>query len=70
MARYGGDEFIVILPETRIAEAAAVAGRLRTRMNRQVFLTGKGLAVRLTASFGVAAFPETCGTEEEPCMTR
>jgi len=56
--RYGGDEFVIILPQTSKAQALRVTRRLRQALNDRVFLTSDGLNVRLTASFGVANFPE------------
>jgi diguanylate cyclase (GGDEF)-like protein len=63
--RYGGDEFVVILPEADRAHAAAAAERLRRAVAETVFLKDRGLEVRITASFGVATFPtDASGVEE------
>ncbi len=51
-ARFGGDEFAVVLPDTDRGGAAAAGERLRARIARHVFLRREGLAVRLTASVG------------------
>jgi diguanylate cyclase (GGDEF)-like protein len=57
LARYGGDEFVVLLPETGAAGAREVAERIR----RSVESTGlevRGTILSTTVSLGVATFPD------------
>lgn len=56
--RYGGDEFIVLMPETSKQDAAVVAEKLRMAMKQAVFLSDDDINARLTGSFGVASFPD------------
>ena len=55
-ARYGGDEFIVLLPEIEATGALEVAERLRQRVVAET--TGEPERVPVSLSIGVAAFPE------------
>lgn len=57
VVRYGGDEFVIVLPETGIAEAVQVADRIRAKIEQHQFTGGRRLRVSLTASFGIAVFP-------------
>lgn len=58
VVRYGGDEFVVILPETGIDEAVQVADRIRDKLEHHRFTGGRRLKLSLTSSFGVAVFPQ------------
>lgn len=55
--RYGGEEFIVMLPETTRSAALEVAERIRVRMAAESFGPEGGPAQSLTLSAGVAEFP-------------
>ena len=63
--RYGGDEFVVLLPQTSKHNALMVVRRLRELLNSKVFLDDEGLGVKITASFGVAAFPVDARTRKD-----
>lgn len=56
--RYGGEEFVVVLPETDRAGAEIVAERLRQRIAAQILTNRRDptIQLRITASFGLTAF--------------
>jgi diguanylate cyclase (GGDEF)-like protein len=65
VARFGGDEFSLILPDTGREGAVSVAERIGERLRACRFLAGDGLSVHLTASIGVATLPDVAGSAEE-----
>ena len=65
VVRYGGDEFVIVLPHTPPAAAALIAERIRKSVDRNVFLEKEGYTLRITASFGVASYPESARSKEE-----
>jgi two-component system cell cycle response regulator len=56
-ARWGGEEFLLILPGTDLKGGAQVAERIRVALARRIVLAADGTPIPVTASFGVAATP-------------
>ena len=56
--RYGGDEFVLILPDLDNSSASRVIDRLRMKIESIPVTLPGGIKKTLTASFGVASFPE------------
>ena len=65
VARFGGDEFSLILPDTGRDGAVAVARRIAERLGAFRFLASDGLTVHLTASIGVATLPDVARSAED-----
>jgi diguanylate cyclase (GGDEF)-like protein len=55
--RYGGDEFVVLMPETDAAEAYSLASEMHGALMQTQFRTKNGLALTVGASVGLATAP-------------
>lgn len=64
--RYGGDEFVVILTQTTVDKAQAVAERIRLAVEQKSFVVEGGPAdLKLTVSIGLAGFPDHAKTSQD-----
>src|SRR4029077_18161875 len=61
VARYGGDEFVILRPETDASQAVQIAEKLRPAISEDPLLREK----TITASFGIASFPVHGSTPQE-----
>lgn len=57
VGRYGGEEFVVVLPETSADGALVIAERIRERIAGHKFTFGEGITNHLTGSIGIANYP-------------
>ncbi len=63
--RYGGEEFVVVMPDTPVEMAAAVAERLRSIIEDRPFVLRSGRELHLTASLGIATNTSSIETPEQ-----
>jgi diguanylate cyclase (GGDEF)-like protein len=61
VARYGGDEFVILMPETGVEQAQILSERLRLWLANDPMLSER----RITGSFGVSSFPLHGSTVED-----
>lgn len=59
LGRYGGEEFMALLPETSIDEAAVFVERVRREVERHPFDIGRDEPLKMTISAGVATYPHS-----------
>ena len=65
VARFGGDEFALVLPDTGTEGALLVGERIREKIAAWRFLEGEGLSIPLTVSIGVATLPDVAASAEQ-----
>lgn len=65
LARYGGDEFVVLAPQTAIPNAVALAERLCKAVASKLVVINERLSIPAAINIGVAVFPEHAQNETE-----
>lgn len=63
-ARYGGDEFVIILPNTSKQGAYTMVSNLRRLVSRNHFMSDTGERIKVTASYGIASCPVDADSKE------
>ncbi len=65
LGRYGGEEFMALLPGTSIEDAEVFVERVRHEVARRPFNIGKGEPLRMTLSAGIATYPHSAINDPE-----
>jgi diguanylate cyclase (GGDEF)-like protein len=65
IVRYGGDEYIVLLPNTDKKTALIIAERIRKEISREPFYAFGNKKFNITVTLGVATYPEDAKTRDE-----
>ncbi|MFO7729052.1 MAG: GGDEF domain-containing protein, partial [Desulfonatronovibrio sp.] len=62
LIRYGGEEFLILLPQVEPNMSENVAEKIRARIEQYEFDLGEGQSIKKTISVGVAEFPRDADT--------
>jgi diguanylate cyclase (GGDEF)-like protein len=65
LTKYGGDEFVIVLPGRSRTEARALTEKILKTVRDSSYLTSEPAPVRVTASFGIALFPADAETKKD-----
>lgn len=68
VSRYGGEEFLVVLPELAMVEAREMAERLLEAVQEETVTLAEGDTLHLSVSIGLAVFPRHGQNLEELCV--
>lgn len=63
--RYGGEEFVIILPQTPQVEATQIAERIRGQIEKAKIDAGKAGQLKVTVSVGVTSYPENGKSQDD-----
>lgn len=64
-SRYGGDEYVIVLPGKGPEAAQTLAEAIRRRIEAEPFLKSENISCRITASIGIACYPQHGKTSDE-----
>jgi diguanylate cyclase (GGDEF)-like protein len=65
LIKYGGDEYVIVMPGRTKEQAGTVAQRILTEISGSTYLRSEECPVTVTASFGVAGFPGDARTKKD-----
>jgi len=62
LVKYGGDEYVIILPDSNKHEAKKLTEKILSVIRETIYLQSESRPVKVTASFGIAMYPSDAGT--------
>lgn len=65
LIKYGGDEYVIILPDRDKEDACLLVEKIKNAIGTSTYLTSESKGINVTASFGLAMYPDDAQTEKD-----